>query len=173
MVCVCVEIFSTAPPPCYSPATWTAEGSVTYSARETSGRWGPGLAPWHCPHDASEPACRTAISSVIWRRDWGGFGTELKGNHAGRDCRLCLLLRLSLSLLLFLLLCAPLPPPSLSTVTKMYRANYLSLSLSLALSLSLSLSRTHARARARAHTHTHTHTHTPVSYTHLTLPTRR
>ena len=23
------------------------------------------------------------------------------------------------------------------------------------------------------HTHTHTHTHTPVSYTHLTLPTRR
>ena len=23
------------------------------------------------------------------------------------------------------------------------------------------------------HAHTHTHTHTPVSYTHLTLPTRR
>ena len=23
-----------------------------------------------------------------------------------------------------------------------------------------------------SHTHTHTHTHTPVSYTHLTLPTR-
>ena len=25
----------------------------------------------------------------------------------------------------------------------------------------------------QTHTHTHTHTHTPVSYTHLTLPTRR
>ena len=47
--------------------------------------------------------------------------------------------------------------------------------------------RTHARARTHTHTYTHTHTHTlthihmharththtPVSYTHLTLPTRR
>ena len=35
--------------------------------------------------------------------------------------------------------------------------------------------RTHVRthAHARTHAHTHTHTHTPVSYTHLTLPTRR
>ena len=33
---------------------------------------------------------------------------------------------------------------------------------------------THARARTHTHTHahTHTHTHTPVSYTHLTLPTK-
>ena len=32
--------------------------------------------------------------------------------------------------------------------------------------------RTHAHTRTYTHTHTHTHTHTPVSYTHLTLPTR-
>ena len=34
---------------------------------------------------------------------------------------------------------------------------------------------THAHARTNTHTimDSHTHTHTPVSYTHLTLPTRR
>ena len=31
----------------------------------------------------------------------------------------------------------------------------------------------HTHTRTHARTHTHTHTHTPVSYTHLTLPTRR
>ena len=31
---------------------------------------------------------------------------------------------------------------------------------------------THTRTHAHTHTHTHTHTRTPVSYTHLTLPTR-
>ena len=41
--------------------------------------------------------------------------------------------------------------------SEMFIVNECSLSLSLSLSLS----------------HTHTHTHTPVSYTHLTLPTRR
>ena len=31
----------------------------------------------------------------------------------------------------------------------------------------------HTHTRTHTHTQTHTHTHTPVSYTHLTLPTRR
>ena len=31
----------------------------------------------------------------------------------------------------------------------------------------------HKHTHTRAQEHTHTHTHTPVSYTHLTLPTRR
>ena len=31
----------------------------------------------------------------------------------------------------------------------------------------------HKDTQSPTHTHTHTHTHTPVSYTHLTLPTRR
>ena len=32
---------------------------------------------------------------------------------------------------------------------------------------------THTYTHTHTHSHTHTHTHTPVSYTHLTLPTRR
>ena len=32
---------------------------------------------------------------------------------------------------------------------------------------------THTYTQIYTHSHTHTHTHTPVSYTHLTLPTRR
>ena len=32
---------------------------------------------------------------------------------------------------------------------------------------------THTHTQTHTNTHTHTHTHTPVSYTHLTLPTRR
>ena len=31
---------------------------------------------------------------------------------------------------------------------------------------------THARTHTHIHTRTHTHTYTPVSYTHLTLPTK-
>ena len=31
----------------------------------------------------------------------------------------------------------------------------------------------HTHTHKHTHTLTHTHTHTPVSYTHLTLPTRR
>ena len=36
----------------------------------------------------------------------------------------------------------------------------------------MSLNHTHIHTHSHSHTHTHTHTHTPVSYTHLTLPTR-
>ena len=31
----------------------------------------------------------------------------------------------------------------------------------------------HTHTHTHTYTHTHAHTHTPVSYTHLTLPTRR
>ena len=56
----------------------------------------------------------------------------------------------------------------------------LSLSLSHTHTHTLSLSHTHTHTRSLSlshththpYTHTHTHTHTPVSYTHLTLPTR-